>query len=65
MVYDLSPAEAARQLGVSQITVKRWAKNGTLKALQTPGGWWRFSQTDLAEFIARRTQRAAPQEATA
>jgi excisionase family DNA binding protein len=62
--YEISPEQAADQLGVSTATAKRWAKAGTLKALKTPGGWWRFSQADLDEFIASHLNQPAA-EATA
>lgn len=67
--YDLSPTEAGARLGVSPWTVKRWAAEGHLGALRTPGGQWRFRQQDLEEFLARQvvdgSAPSAPTEVTA
>ena len=46
----LSTAEAARELGVSPATVKRWADGGLLRAIRTAGGHRRFDQAELARF---------------
>lgn len=54
--FDLSPSDVARQLGVHEDTVKRWAGSGKLRALRTPGGWWRFSQDDVDAFVDAKTQ---------
>lgn len=60
--YDLSPAAAARILGVHTDTVKRWAKGGDIPAFRTPGGWFRFRRSDLAAFVAD-SQAKAPEGA--
>lgn len=57
--YDLSPGEAAKRLGVSIVSVKRWAADGTLPGIRLPGGWLRFSQQDLDDFIVRHAARKA------
>lgn len=46
----LSLSEAARQLGVHVTTLRRWADNGDIPVLLTPGGHRRFTATDLAHF---------------
>jgi excisionase family DNA binding protein len=47
----LSRADVARLFGVSVSTVTRWARQGLLKTLRTPGGHYRFP--------ADETRRAA------
>jgi excisionase family DNA binding protein len=47
----LSRGEVSRLFGVSASTVTRWARQGLLKALRTPGGHYRFP--------AEETRRAA------
>jgi excisionase family DNA binding protein len=46
----LSSAEAARVLGVSPASVKRWADAGTLACLKTAGHHRRFRRDDLERF---------------
>ncbi len=53
----LSTSEAARELGVSLGTVRRWADLGHLKARRTPGGQRRFSREQLDEFVSSLEQR--------
>lgn len=47
----LSRGEVSRLFGVSASTVTRWARQGLLKTLRTPGGHYRFP--------AEETRRAA------
>ena len=47
----LSTSQAARELGVSLGTVRRWADMGYLNAYRTPGGQRRFSREQIDEFI--------------
>ncbi|HYE79400.1 MAG TPA: B12-binding domain-containing protein [bacterium] len=46
----LSTRELARVCGVSESTIKRWADEGLLRCLKTPGGHRKFRLEDLAEF---------------
>jgi excisionase family DNA binding protein len=47
----LTASEAARHLGVSISTVRRWSDAGHLKGYRTPGGQRRFSVEQLDEFL--------------
>lgn len=54
----LTSTEAAKLLGVSAATVKRWSDDGVLTTVRTPGGHRRFRRADLslaAERLFRRT----------
>jgi excisionase family DNA binding protein len=53
----LSTSEAARELGVSLGTVRRWADLGHLKGSRTPGGQRRFSREQIEEFLLSLEQR--------
>lgn len=44
-------SQAARYLGVSLATVRRWSNNGHLRGYRTPGGQRRFSRAQLDEFL--------------
>jgi excisionase family DNA binding protein len=47
----LTTSEAARHLGVSLSTIRRWSDLGHLRGYRTPGGQRRFSVEQLDEFI--------------
>lgn len=44
-------SEAARRLGVSLSTIRRWSDMGYLRSYRTPGGQRRFSVQQLDEFL--------------
>ena len=54
----LSISEAARVLGVSLSTVRRWSDAGVLPSYRTPGGQRRYSREQLESFL-RSLQRGA------
>jgi excisionase family DNA binding protein len=65
----LTTSEAARHLGVSLSTIRRWSDMGYLRGYRTPGGQRRFSVEQLDAFIASlessgpaRTPAPAPGE---
>ena len=45
-------SQAARYVGVSLATIRRWADAGHLSCYRTPGGQRRFSREQLDEFVA-------------
>lgn len=45
-------SQAARYLGVSLATIRRWADAGHLSCYRTPGSQRRFSRRQLDDFIA-------------
>ena len=47
----LTASQAARHLGVSISTVRRWSDAGHLQGYRTPGGQRRFSVAQLDEFL--------------
>jgi excisionase family DNA binding protein len=58
-------SQAARYLGVSLATVRRWTDAGYLTGYRTPGGQRRFSREQLDGFIAslhRTDERPVRQE---
>ena len=52
----LSTSEAARHLGVSLSTVRRWSDAGHLRGYRTPGGQRRFTVEQLNEFLTSLEQ---------
>lgn len=54
----LSLNEAAQRVGAHPITLRRWADDGEIPVMITPGGHRRFSVTELDRFAEeRRRQR--------
>lgn len=51
----LTLSEAARLLDVHPTTLRRWANNGDIPVLVTPGGHRRFAATELARFARERS----------
>jgi excisionase family DNA binding protein len=54
----LSPAEVARRLGVSPVTVRSWVSKGWLLAHMTPGGHSRFLWSDVELLLESKRQAA-------
>ena len=51
--------EAAKQLGVSPDTLRRWAEAGRLEVELTPGGQRTVSQADVSRLAAERRREGA------
>jgi excisionase family DNA binding protein len=56
----LTTSEAARHLGVSLSTIRRWSDAGALRGSRTPGGQRRFSVQQLDEFMDTLQSTPAP-----
>ncbi|MGH2858226.1 MAG: MerR family transcriptional regulator [Solirubrobacteraceae bacterium] len=54
----LSTSQAARALGVSLGTVRRWSDMGYLESYRTPGGQRRFSQEQIDRFLNSLEQQS-------
>jgi len=50
----LSLKEASRRLNVHPTTLRRWADNGDIPIMLTPGGHRRFSSLDITQFSQNR-----------
>jgi len=49
----LTPAEAARRLGVTPNTVTRWSRAGKISAIQTIGGHRRYRNSEIEKVLRR------------
>ncbi|MCB8926869.1 MAG: excisionase family DNA-binding protein [Ardenticatenaceae bacterium] len=56
----LSLSKASEFLGVHSTTLRRWADNGQIAFMMTPGGHRRFSLGDLQQFSTERRQAQMP-----
>jgi excisionase family DNA binding protein len=59
----LKPREVAELFGVRTTTIARWAREGRLSPLRTPGGHRRYSRASLRALLA--DARAADEPAAA
>lgn len=48
--FDYDEAQAARILGVSTVTLRRWRRAGAIGYCRTPGGRIRYGVDQLANF---------------
>lgn len=60
----LTLGQASKMLGVDPDTLRRWADNGKIEVLKTPGGHRRFLRTSI-EAMLPRPQRPKRQSLTA
>jgi excisionase family DNA binding protein len=58
----LSTSQAAKALGVSLGTIRRWADMGYLESYRTPGGQRRFSVEQIEQFLETLQQRRGGQQ---
>jgi len=49
----ITTGTAAKICGVRINTIKNWIQNGSLRAIQTPGGHWRIPRDAFLEFVDR------------
>lgn len=49
----LTPTECAKRLNVATVTLRKWAQQGMLDAVATPGGHRRYALEAVAEFAAK------------
>ncbi|MCW3030994.1 MAG: helix-turn-helix protein [Solirubrobacterales bacterium] len=54
-------SQAARYLGVSLATIRRWTDAGHVSCYRTPGGQRRFAREQLDQFITSMRREGAAQ----
>jgi excisionase family DNA binding protein len=54
----LTLAQAAQQLDIHPTTLRRWADNGDIPVMRTPGGHRRFAAADIAQIAERQYGRS-------
>ena len=55
----LTPAEVGERLGVSDETIRRWAKSGALPSILLPSGRYVFRPDDIAAILVPRPGHSA------
>jgi excisionase family DNA binding protein len=56
----LTPAEVAAMLRVDPKTVTRWARDGKLSSIRTPGGHRRYSESEVRGLLNGWQQLSVP-----
>ena len=59
-VVWMTVSEAARYLGVSEPTLRKWTDEGMVSAFRTPGGHRRYREEELIRFRDEREERPHP-----
>lgn len=49
----LTPSECAKKLNIAAVTLRKWAQQGMLEAVVTPGGHRRYSLDAITEFAKK------------
>jgi excisionase family DNA binding protein len=58
----LSTSQAAKALGVSLGTIRRWSDMGYLQSYRTPGGQRRFSAEQIDQFLVTLRRGGEPSD---
>ena len=56
----LTPHQVAQMFRVDPKTVARWASNGWVGSIRTPGGHRRFRESEVRALLERAVPAAAP-----
>ncbi|MEM1513159.1 MAG: helix-turn-helix domain-containing protein [Candidatus Jordarchaeales archaeon] len=49
--------EVARTFGASYVAVKKWAYSGKVRLIKTPGGKYRFPESEVKRLLGGRTPK--------
>ena len=53
----MTPREAARMMGISYPTLKKWILDGKINTVQTPGGHHRLTEASLRPFLKQDSMK--------
>jgi excisionase family DNA binding protein len=48
----MTSGEVARELNMTDAAIRRWAREGLVEAIKTPGGQYRFRREALDQMLA-------------
>lgn len=48
----MTSGEVARELNMTDAAIRRWAREGLVEAIKTPGGQYRFRREALNQLLA-------------
>lgn len=58
----LTPGEVASMFRVDPKTVSRWAENGRIRSIRTPGGHRRFPEAEILAMLRGDAEPAPPRQ---
>lgn len=53
----VTSGEVARALNMTDAAIRRWAREGLLDAIKTPGGQYRFRREAVTDLMKSRSQK--------
>jgi len=57
----LSPSQVGKHYAVTSAGVRKWIREGKLKAFTTPGGQYRIQEQDLVQFLTNHSMPVLPE----
>ena len=57
----LSPRQVGKHYAVTSAGVRKWIREGKLKAFTTPGGQYRIQEQDLVQFLTNHNMPVLPE----
>ena len=61
----MTSGEVARALSMTDAAIRRWAREGLIEAIKTPGGQYRFSRQALARLLQVKNHNGSATKAPA
>jgi excisionase family DNA binding protein len=56
----MTSGEVARELNMTDAAIRRWAREGLVEAIKTPGGQYRFRREALNQLLAGNGHAVGP-----
>jgi excisionase family DNA binding protein len=56
----MTSGEIARALNMTDAAIRRWAREGLVEAIKTPGGQYRFRREALAQLLQVKHPNGSP-----
>ena len=60
----VTSGEVARALNMTDAAIRRWAREGLLEAIKTPGGQYRFRREALSDLMKSRQPKGTRAKST-
>jgi len=57
----LNPSQVGKHYAVTSAGVRKWIREGKLKAFTTPGGQYRIQEQDLVQFLTNHSMPVLPE----
>jgi len=61
----MTSGEVARALSMTDAAIRRWAREGLIEVIKTPGGQYRFSRQALARLLQVKNHNGSASKSSA